>query len=280
MRPTYYPSYERFKEMVGKGNIIPVYRQLLADTLTPVSAFKKISSAGHAFLLESAAGGEKMARYSFLGVRPFIELSCHGYQMEITRNGEKERFETDDPIGALEKEIERFSPVAVDGLPYFSGGAVGYFSYDTVRYIEELPQNTTDDLKLPDILFMFFDSVIIFDHQDKIIKVIANAFLDGKGTDSESAYKEATRRIDALVDMLHTPVQSVSGDITTDGRFDRKFSSNFNKGDFLRAVDRCKEYIRAGDVFQVVLSQRLGLKTEANPLDIYRALRVINPSPY
>ncbi|MCB7129343.1 MAG: anthranilate synthase component I [Candidatus Brocadiales bacterium] len=278
MKPTYYPSYEKFKELSGKGNMVPVYRQLLADTLTPVSAFKKISTAGHAFLLESASGGEKMARYSFIGAKPFMELSCRGNQTEITRNGKKERLESRDPIDTLRKEIEKFTPVNVDELPYFTGGAVGYFSYDAVRYTEELPVDTVDDLKLPDVLFMFFDSVIVFDHQDKVIKVIANAFLDGTG--AESAYKDAVRRIDDLVDMLRTPVESVSADITTNGRAGKDFSSNFDKEDFLRAVERCKEYIRAGDVFQVVISQRLGLKTKAKPLDIYRALRVINPSPY
>ncbi|HCN19374.1 MAG TPA: anthranilate synthase component I [Planctomycetia bacterium] len=278
MKPTYYPSYERFKELAGRSNVVPVYRKLLADTLTPVSAFRKVSVAGHSFLLESAAGGEKMARYSFIGAKPFMELNCRGNQMQINRDGEKEYFKTPDPIGDMQNEIGKFSPAAVAGLPDFSGGAVGYFSYDTVRYTEKLPERTADDLKLPDISFMFFDSVVVFDHQDKIIKVIANAFLEG--TDHKSAYENATHRIDTMVDLLRTPDPSVSEDIVTDGRIEREISSNFKKGDFLHAVDRCKEYIKAGDVFQVVLSQRFGLKTKANPLDIYRALRVINPSPY
>ncbi len=278
MKPTYYPSYEKFKALAGKGNTIPVYRQLLADTLTPVSAFRKISTAGHAFLLESASGGEKMARYSFIGTKPFMELNCRGNQTEIIRNGKKESFEDHDPIGTLEKELKKFSPVAVDELPYFTGGAVGYFSYDAVRYTEKLPVNTVDDLELPDISFMFFDSVVVFDHQEKMIKVIANAFLHE--TDAEGAYKDAVGRIDSLADMLRTAVESVSEDIITNGQIERNFSSNFDKADFLRAVDRCKEYIRAGDAFQIVLSQRLGLETKAKPLDIYRALRVINPSPY
>ncbi len=280
MKPTYYPSYEKFKALAGKGNVIPVYRQLLADALTPVSALKKISAAGHVFLLESAAGGEKMARYSFIGAKPFMEFRCHGNRLEIVRNGNKETCETRDPIAALQKEMERFSPVAVDNLPDFTGGAVGYFGYDTVRYTEDLPRDTVDDLKLPDILFMFFDTVLVFDHQDKVIKVIANAFLDGTEKQMEGAYRDATGKIDAMVDMLRTPVEPASEDITTDGCTEMKFSSNFDKKDFLRAVDRCKEYIRAGDVFQVVISQRLGVETTAGPLDIYRALRVINPSPY
>ncbi|MHC4197125.1 MAG: anthranilate synthase component I family protein, partial [Planctomycetota bacterium] len=156
----------------------------------------------------------------------------------------------------------------------------GYFGYDTVRYTEDLPQDTVDDLKLPDILFMFFDSVLVFDHQDKVIKVIANAFLDGTEKQMEGAYRDATGKIDAMVDMLRTPIEPASEDIATEKTLARKIASNLKKEDFLKAVDRCKEYIRAGDIFQVVLSQRFGLETEAEPLDIYRALRVINPSPY
>lgn len=280
MKPTYYPSYEKFKALSGKGNVIPVYRQLLADALTPVSALKKISAAGHVFLLESAAGGEKMARYSFIGAKPFMEFRCHGNRLDIVRNGNKETCETRDPIAALQKEMERFSPVTIDNLPDFTGGAVGYFGYDTVRYTEDLPRDTVDDLKLPDILFMFFDSVLVFDHQDKVIKVIANAFLDGTEKQMKGAYRDATGKIDAMVDMLRTPVEPASEDIATEKTISRKIASNFKKDDFLKAVDRCKEYIRAGDIFQVVLSQRFGLETEAEPLDMYRALRVINPSPY
>ena len=253
---------------------------MLADALTPVSALKKISTAGHVFLLESAAGGEKMARYSFIGAKPFMEFRCHGNRLDIVRNGNKETCETRDPIAALQKEMERFSPVTIDNLPDFTGGAVGYFGYDTVRYTEDLPRDTVDDLKLPDILFMFFVSVLVFDHQDKVIKVIANAFLDGTEKQMEGAYRDATGKIDAMVDMLRTPVEPASEDIATEKTISRKIASNFKKDDFLKAVDRCKEYIRAGDIFQVVLSQRFGLETEAEPLDMYRALRVINPSPY
>ncbi|MDO8136472.1 MAG: anthranilate synthase component I [Candidatus Brocadiales bacterium] len=278
MKSLYYPSYEEFKGLVNKGNLVPLYRQLLADTLTPVSALQKLSQAGHAFLLESAAGGEKMARYSFLGVEPFMEVKCMGHQMEITRGAQKERFKTEDPLDVLEREVKRFSPVAVHGLPRFSGGAVGYFGYDTVRYVETLPTQALDDLGLPDLFFMFFDSLVIFDHLNKTIKVVSSAWLDGQ--DTATAYKKATQRIDALIDRLRTPVLTLSDDITPEGKVEKGFSSNFDKERFLRAVERCKEYIKAGDVLQVVLSQRLGLNTKASPLDIYRALRVINPSPY
>lgn len=280
----YYPSFNEFKTLSTQGNLIPVYRQLFADTLTPVSAFQKMSDTDYAFLLESAAGGEKMARYSFIGSNPFSGVKCQKNRVELLKkkNGHCERSEiisSDDPIGVLEKEIKKFSPVKVDGLPCFTSGAVGYVSYDAIRYVEHLPDTAEDVLNLPDIYFMFYDSMIIFDHLNKTIKVVCNAFVDAE-KDIHNAYTEAAKRIDSIIERLRTPVTTLSDDIKTGGEINREFSSNFTKDGFMTVVNKCKEYIKAGDVIQVVISQRLKAQTHADPFNVYRTLRVINPSPY
>ena len=279
MKTTYHPTFEEFRELSRKGNVVPVYRQLFADTLTPVSAFQKISNTDYAFLLEeSAHGGEKMARYSFLGSNPFLGFKCQGNDVEISKNGGFENFKSPDPFSELERQINRFSPVHVNGLPNFFGGAVGYMSYDSVRYVENLPNSTTDDLNLPDMYFMFYDVVTIFDHLNKTIKVACAAYLDGK--DIKDVYQDAVDKIDGVIKKLRTPVMELSDDITEEGEINIKFSSNFKKSDFIKAVETCKEYIRAGDIIQAVISQRLQTQTVAKPINIYRTLRVINPSPY
>ncbi len=279
MNNMYYPSYDEFKHLATMGNLVPVYRQLFADTLTPVSAFQKISDSEDAFLLESAAGGEKISRYSFLGANPFIEFTSFGHRIEINRGDKgKEVMHTQYPLEVLYKEIKSFTPVQVDGLPNFFSCGVGYIGYDTVRCYEALPNIPTDDLSLPDIHVMFYDSVIIFDHLTKTIKVVCAAKIDESPL--EKVYNDAITKIDRIIEKLRTPVMSLSDDITTEKEISVVFSSNFERADFLKAVERCKEYIRAGDVFQVVISQRFKTQTQADPFSIYRVLRVINPSPY
>ncbi len=278
MKTTYHPTLEEFKELSRKGNVVPVYRQLFADTLTPVSAFQKISNTDHAFLLESAHGGERIARYSFLGSNPFLGFKCRDSDVEISNIEGIKHFKSSDPFNELEKQINKFSPVHVNGLPNFFGGAVGYMSYDSVRYVENLPNSTTDDLNLPDIYFMFYDVITIFDHLNKTIKVVCAANLDGR--DTKDVYQDAIDKINDVIKKLRTPVMELSDDITEEGETNIKFSSNFKKSDFMKAVETCKEYIRAGDIIQAVISQRLQTQTTAKPLNIYRTLRVINPSPY
>lgn len=276
----YYPGIEGFKQLAAKGNIVPVYRQLFADTLTPVSAFQKISDADFAFLLESAAGGEKISRYSILGINPFIEFTSFGHRIEVKRGAAKtEVIHAKDPLEVLNKEMNAFVPVSVNGLPKFFFCIVGYIGYDTVRHYERLPNIPKDDLLIPDIQMMFYDTVIIFDHLTKTMKVV---FAVQIGKDIlENVYAEAIHKIDLLIEKLRTPVMTLSDDITTsNSEVNIPFSSNFEKADFLKAVNRCKEYIRAGDIFQVVISQRLKAQTKADPFSIYRILRVINPSPY
>ena len=278
MKTQYYPTFSEFRELSKKGNVIPVYRQLFADTLTPVSAFQKVSETDYAFLLESADGGEKIAKYSLIGSNPFSGFKCKGSNVEIFNDKGTTHIETTDPFKVLEQQISKFSPVRVNGLPDFFGGAVGYTSYDSVRYVENLPDSTTDDLNLPDMYFMFYDEIIVFDHLNKTIKVVCAAHIDER--DIQDVYEDAVNKIDNVINKLRTPVMTLSDDITEKGELSLKFSSNFKESDFLQAVETCKEYIRAGDIIQAVLSQRLQTEINAKPINIYRTLRVINPSPY
>ena len=278
METQYYPTFNEFKELSKKGNVVPVYRQLFADTLTPVSAFQKVSDTDYAFLLESADGGEKIAKYSTIGSNPFAGFKCKGSNVEIFNKEGITHIETTDPFKVLEQQISKFSPVRVNGLPDFFGGAVGYTSYDSVRYVETLPDSTVDDLNLPDMYFMFYDETIVFDHLNKTIKVVCVAHIDER--DIQDVYEDTVNKIDNVINKLRTPVMTLSDDITEKGELSLKFSSNFKKSDFLQAVETCKEYIRAGDIIQAVLSQRLQTEINAKPINIYRTLRVINPSPY
>ncbi len=279
MLKRYYPGFEVFKQLATQGNLVPVYRQLFADTLTPVSAFQKISDSENAFLLESATGGEKISRYSLLSADPFLEFTASGNRIEIKRRGkEKELLQTHDPLGILRAEVNSFTPVQLDGLPQFYCCGVGYIGYDTIRYYESLPHVPHDDLLLPDIRVMFYDTMIIFDHVTKTIKIVCTAKIDGNRL--ENVYNATVLKIDRIIDKLRTPVLSLSEDIVTEKETNITSSSNFEKVAFLKAVDQCKEYIRAGDVFQVVISQRFMTQTDADPFSIYRVLRVINPSPY
>jgi len=276
--PRYEPTADKFISLARQGNVIPVYRTLLGDTLTPVSAYEKFARGDYSFLLESAAGGEKLARYSFLGTDPFMLFRARGNEVEIVRNGATQKLERTDPIAELQNQISRFRAVGLPGLPRFCGGAVGYAAYDAIRYIERLPNPPPDALDLPDIFFGFYDLMIVFDHLNKTILVICSARLD-EG-DPRKAYDAAVNRINAAVDRLRTPVMKLTDDIVPRGEIMLPFHSNFGKEAFCKAVERCKEYIVAGDIFQVVLSQRLTARTRADSFDIYRALRVINPSPY
>ncbi|MFO7898072.1 MAG: anthranilate synthase component I [Planctomycetota bacterium] len=277
------PTLDEFKQLARPGTVVPVYRQLLADTLTPVSAFLRFGQEDDCFLLESVTGGEKIDRYSMMGFGPAAVFSCSEGTVTCRRDGAVDEHASDDPIAEFERLCTRSAPVRVPGLPEqeqsFSGGAVGYFAYDVVRYVEDLPNRPGRSLGLPDLCFMFFDTVIVFDHVFHTVKVISNVHVD-EDTDPGAAYGEAVEAIARVVDKLSRSVSLVHDDIVTTGTEEIPFESNFEKPDYLAAVDKCKEYIRAGDIFQVVLSQRLHAKTTADPFDIYRVLRAINPSPY
>jgi anthranilate synthase component 1 len=272
----YYPDLEEFKRKSEKGNLIPVYREILADMETPVSAFSKIASdAEYAYLLESVEGGEKLGRYSFLGSNPHLIFKSGRGRVEIIKDGEVESFETDkEPLYHLERLVKTYKAVELHGLPRFYGGAVGYLSYDYVRYLEQIPDENPDDLNLPLAFFVFTDTILIFDHLKHIIKVVSNAFIQGS---AEEAYREATSKIEFLISKLREPVKLKESE--GEG-ISIKIQSNLSKESYEACVEKAKDYIRAGEIIQAVLSQRLSVQTTSPPFFIYRALRRINPSPY
>ena len=276
--PTYYPDFETFQEHPLRGNVIPVYRQVVSDSLTPVSAYRQIADGANSFLLESVVGGERIARYSFTGANPFMTIRAFGHHVRIQSPGGVREFEDPDPMACLARELTRFKAVHPPSLPRFTGGAVGYAGYDVIRYYEDLPDAPTDDRHLADLHFAFYDTMVIFDHVGKTVKVVANAMTDG--AEPRQAYEAACRKVDALVDKLRRPLAHEVEDIAVGRKEDLHFTSNLTHDQLTAAVDACKEYIRAGDIFQVVLSQRLEVESDADSLDIYRALRVINPSPF
>ena len=273
----YYPDKREFLARAKRGNLTPVYKEILADTETPVSAFKKIASEDHSFLLESVEGGERMARFSFLGSGTNLIIKSKGPHVEITRDGHVEKIELEegrDVLHVLKQEMGRLSYVPDPDLPRFCGGAVGFLGYDMVRFFEDLPDSTEDDLDMPDCTFIFTDTLLIFDHVKHRIRVLCNARI---GDDPETAYEDAVRKIDAFTEQLRTPLEICYEKRNVDPP---EVSSNFSRDEFEEAVLRCKEYIAAGDVIQVVLSQRFSTQVTADPFDVYRALRSLNPSPY
>ncbi|MBU1867095.1 MAG: anthranilate synthase component I [Candidatus Margulisbacteria bacterium] len=257
----YYPSEKEFINLAKKGNLVPVYKEIVADLETPVSAYKKIESE-YSFLLESVEGGEQVARYSFLGSVP-------------VKNVIQPR--SLDEIGQL---MKRYRPVEVPNLPPFCGGLVGYVSYDAVREIEKIPDKNPDPLKLPKATFLLADTLLAFDHVKHKIQIIANAHLDKKNP--KSAYLEACAKIQVLEKKLRKPLAALPKEISLPIKTAKEvaFNSNLSKNEYENMVRRAKEYIKAGDVIQVVLSQRLEAKCQADPFDVYRVLRMINPSPY
>ncbi|RKU11641.1 anthranilate synthase component I [Candidatus Poribacteria bacterium] len=280
----YYPTLEEFKEKAKTGNTVPVYRPILADMETPVSAFYKLMPDNYAFLLESVEGGETVARYSFLGSQPSVLFQSKGHHVtiEYLAKGENASKEYEDPLKALEEVMQNYRPVNVEGLPEFHGGAVGYMSYDMVRFVEELPDDNEDELQLPDCFFMIAETILIFDHVNHQIKVVANAHIDG---DVNAAYADAVAKIDALVEKLMTVSDKTSIDYRKQGTENPPEpisdpQSNFTQSAYEDVVRRAKKYIAAGDIIQVVPSQRFSRPVSVDSFDIYRALRMVNPSPY
>jgi anthranilate synthase component 1 len=258
----YHPTLEKFKELTSQGNLVPVYGQIETGAETPLSAFLKLNRGGYSFLLESVEGGQKAARYSFIGTEPYRVLS--------TREGDKV-----NPFQLLGEELGKHKMVPLNGLPDFCGGAVGYLGYETVRRLEELPSPDSNPLALPESVFMLVDSLLIFDHVKNKIKIVSLAHADG---DADSTYRAATKKIDDLINRLkQSPAQQLTPDKPTEPGGIR---SNLTREEFEANVEKARQYIIAGEAIQVVLSQRLSRRTSANPLNIYQALRRINPSPY
>jgi len=245
------------------GNLVPIYREIVADLETPVSAYLKVARGAHSFLLESVEGGERLARYSFIGTEPYLILNTGGG-------------ENIDPLLAVEKELNKYRLVSVPELPRFHGGAVGYLAYEVVKHFEELPSPHCDPLGLPESVFMFADTVLVFDHLTHKIKIVSHAHLDG---DVEQAYLRAVKKIDSLAERLSQPMEQGPRGKGMPAR-PSSVRSNLSQAEFEARVAQAKEYICAGEIIQVVLSQRLSRTTSASPFAIYRALRTVNPSPY
>ena len=273
------PDFDAFRKLAQEANLVPVYRQLTADTLTPVEAFCKLQWGDYSFLFESVVGGERIGRYSFVGSDPFLRIDAYGNEVVI-RDAETERtFTADDPLDELENLLKNYRAARLPELPAFCGGAVGYAGYDIIRYSEHLPNAPEDDRKLPDLSFAFFDRMVVFDHIRKTVLVICHASTEVD--DLEAEYQRAAERVDEICRQLQRGTADIQmTDVTPVGEPTLEFESNFTQAEFEDAVVKCKEYIRAGDIFQVVLSQRLKLECRSRPLDIYRALRIVNPSPF
>jgi anthranilate synthase component 1 len=257
----YYPTLEEVRQLKKYGNLVPVCRDIQADLETPVSAYLKIARGNYSFLLESVEGGERLARYSFIGTEP--------YRVVSTREGDKA-----DPLKLVAEELDKYKMVPVNGLPDFCGGAFGYLGYETVRRLEKLPSPDSAPLALPESVFMFVDSLLIFDHATGKAKVISCARPDA---DIDTCYQAAVKRIDELVNRLEQPLDHQLIETPTKPA---QISSNFSREEFEASVEKARQYIIAGEAIQVVLSQRLSRPTNAHPLNIYQALREINPSPY
>lgn len=281
----YRPSFDEYTDLSRHASMVPIYRQMTGDTETPVSAFCKIQDGPWSFLFESVVGGERLGRYSFLGSAPFLRFQAFGRRVRIETAASDgatflvEELDHTDPLRLLEDRLSAYRAPHVAGLPRFCGGAVGYAAYDAVRYIEDLGEAPADDRHLPDLCFAFYDRMVIFDHLTKTIAAVAHAHMDLR--DPARAYRDACAKVDELVQRLQQGSANLRlADISPDGEARLSYASNFPPGKFEEAVERCKEYIRAGDAFQVVLSQRLHTQTRAGAFDIYRSLRVINPSPF
>lgn len=270
------PSLEEFREKLKKGNLVPIWDEVLADFETPVSAFKKVQTGKYGFLLESVEGGEKWAQYSIIGSEPSVVFRSKGRNIELIEDGSVKKIES-DPIDELRALLSRYKPVEEPGLPRFHGGAVGYFSYDIVRFVEKLPEIVDDELGLWDSLYMITDSVLVFDNINHKIKIVANAYVPNS-KEAEREYENAVSKIQQLKAKLLNSLKDLEHRSSNSGEV--KLQSNFKKENFEEAVLKTKDYIKAGDIIQAVISQRWQTDLDVDPFDLYRALRLLNPSPY
>lgn len=290
-------TFDEFNSLSQQGNLIPLYKEILGDIETPVNAFLKLNKRP-SFLLESVVGGEIWARYSFIGIDPTITLIFKDKKLTIKSKDSATVTETDAPLESIKEILGRFNPVTVKGLPRFTGGFVGYIGYDVVKFFERVPDYKKPCIDMPDIFLMLADTILIFDNLKQTIKVVYNAHIAGQPL--KEGYEDAERRIDGIIDALKgNGISSAESDTAVNyhtmnrqskvrfvGRNPLSnnnqgdFASNLTKDDFLSAVERAKEYVRSGDIIQVVLSQRFHKDTATNSFTIYRAIRLINPSPY
>ncbi len=275
------PDRDTFRTFAETYDYVPVYRRLLSDALTPVTAFRLLDEPlACGCLFESVIGGEKVGRYSMIAVHPRMRMTAHGQRVAIYRGQSCETFETQDPLETLEREVSQRSVAPTPDLPPFIGGAIGYAGYDVVRYVESLPNPPHDDRQLPDLDFGFYDGLVVFDNVTKTMLVVT--LIEPKAYPSaDAAYDAAMQKIDATVRKLSQPLPGASiAEIQLGGTPKLQAKSNFTQEGFEQAVRNCNEYILAGDIFQVVISQRWEVPFEGDPFELYRSLRVINPSPF
>ena len=275
------PDFQEFQRLAKQGNLIPVYDIFPADLLTPVSAYLRIAQgARYSFLLESVEGGEKIARYTFAGAHP-EEIFRYGNGACVLENRERLVWEERDPISFLRERVERFHPVRLPSLPPLVAGAIGYFSYDMVRLIERLPKRLRDEIGLYDAVLMFYHGLIAFDHVQHRLWIVRNVFTEGQGS-LRAKYDAAVREIKQTRQLLEQTVAGERPRIPLKGSKPASLAvhSNFRRSEYLDIVRKAKKYIRAGDIFQVVLSQRFSARAQAQPFEVYRQLRALNPSPY
>ena len=278
----YKPSLKEFIKLSQKGNVIPVYMEINADLDTPVSAFLKIKQGDYSFLLESVEGQEKMARYSFLGTNPSLIFKSKGRKIEVIdvfKDKSRSFITKKTPLDEINKIMQDFRSVELAGLPRFYGGLVGYMGYDTVRFFEKLPDKNKDSLNIPDSLFILTDTILIFDRLNHTLKIVNNVVLPKQlsALKKKQLYQQTIKKIDAIHnDFSGFVIQAKA----VKPRAEISISSNFTRPEFIRMVKKGKEYIKKGDIIQVVLSQRFKVKTQRDPFEIYRTLRSLNPSPY
>ena len=271
----FFPSSYTFNALAEKGNLIPVYREIMADMDTPVSAFRKLDDGRFSYLLESIEGGEKWGRYSFLGSAPSVIIRSKGNLVETITDGVSVQQESSDPLACVKELLAQFTPVEVDGLPRFFGGAVGYLGYDMVRHFETLPSHKPALLDAYDSYFLITDSIVIFDTMRQKIKVVSNAHITAEISPSK-AYARAVEKINAIILKLRAPLPQQEISLP---KKPVQFVSNMSRASFEDSVEKAKKYVTSGDIIQVVLSQRFSGELSADPLDIYRVLRTLNPSP-
>ncbi len=276
----FYPDSAEYLQMSKTYNLIPVYTELFVDMDTPISIFKKVCKGRYSYLLESVEGGENLARYSFIGFEPFLNFFCRNGNNVIEKDEGTTTIKTEltgSPLDNLRKIMEEYQAPTIAGLPRFYGGAVGYFGYDLIRYIEEIPEETVDDLGIPDCHFILTRMVLIFDHVKHKVKIVVNT---EPGGSPEKTYEKAVSSINAIKQMIHSNPVMISAQRYDKNRSLQDFNSNMTKEEFMVKVEKAKEYIKSGDVFQVVLSQRLNMPLKGEPFDVYRNLRTVNPAPY
>jgi len=276
-----YPTEKEFQRLAKKGNLLPIYAELLGDLETPVSVFLKVCEDNkYAYLLESVESADKIGRYSFLSTNPSLVFQSKGRDIKITNTKSKSQtkiFTTTNPLDEIRKIQKRFKYVRLKQLPRFCGGFVGFISYDMVRFFEEIPDKNKDDLDLPDCIFMLSEDLIIFDHFEKKILIVTNVNVENKRK-IKASYYEAANKIIKTIRLLTSKVKIKSEIPRVNQR--SSLQSNFSKDSFCRIIKKAKGYIKRGDIIQVVLSQRFKIKLSQSPIQIYRRLRSINPSPY